>query len=152
MKSIETQITIEAGPDQVWAVLMDFESYPHWNPFLISVKGSPVVGKQLDNEIKTSEKKVMRFQPEVLVVEEQREFRWKGKMFVKGLFDGEHYFRLKQNRDGSTALLHGENFTGILTGLIMKMIGEDTVKGFEAMNQALKVRVESMGEEVYNAG
>lgn len=152
MKSIETQITIEAGPDQVWAVLMDFESYQHWNPFIISIKGSATVGTQLDNELSMKDKKSMKFQPEVLVVEEQQEFRWKGKMFVKGLFDGEHYFKLKQNSDGSTTLIHGENFTGILAGLIMKKIGEDTVKGFEAMNDALKYRVENMREEAQNAG
>ncbi len=152
MKSIETQITIEAGPDQVWAVLMDFESYQHWNPFIISIKGSATVGTQLNNELRMNDKKSMKFQPEVLVVNEQSEFRWKGKMFVKGLFDGEHYFKLNSNQDGSTTLIHGENFTGILAGLIIKMIGEDTQRGFEAMNQALKERVESMGEEVHNAG
>ncbi|GAB5525671.1 MAG: SRPBCC domain-containing protein [Roseivirga sp.] len=152
MKSIETQITIGAGPDQVWAVLMDFESYPHWNPFIISIKGSALVGTQLDNELKMNDKKSMKFQPEVLVVEAQKEFRWKGKMFVKGLFDGEHYFKIQANSDGSTTLIHGEKFTGVLTGLIMNMIEEDTMKGFEAMNDALKYRVETMREEVQNAG
>lgn len=152
MKSMETQITIEAGPDQVWAVLMDFENYRDWNPFIISIKGSATVGTQLDNELRMNDKKSMKFQPEVLVVEEYKEFRWKGKMFVKGLFDGEHYFKLQSNGDGSTTLIHGENFTGLLTGLIMNMIEEDTLKGFEAMNIALKQRVELTGKEVRHAG
>ncbi|MCE7991502.1 MAG: SRPBCC domain-containing protein [Roseivirga sp.] len=152
MKSMETQIIIEAGPDQVWAVLMDFESYQHWNPFIIRIKGSATVGTQLDNELRMNDKKSMKFQPEVLVVEEQKEFRWKGKMFVKGLFDGEHYFKLQSNGDGSTTLIHGENFSGVLSGLIMNMIEEDTLKGFEAMNSALKQRVELKGKEVRHAG
>lgn len=148
MKSIKTQITIDASPEQVWAVLIDFDQYPEWNPFLISVKGAPVVGTFLDNEIKTNEKKIMKFQPEVLVAEANSEFRWIGKTFIKGLFDGEHYFKLKSNEDGSTTLTHGENFSGVLSGVIMKMIEEDTLKGFEAMNSALKQRVESMKKEV----
>ncbi len=152
MKSIKTQITIEASPEQVWAVLMDFDRYPEWNPFLISVKGEPVVGTHLDNEIKTSEKKIMKFQPEVLVAEANTEFRWRGKTFVKGLFDGEHYFLLESDSAGSTTLIHGENFTGMLSGVIMKMIGEDTIRGFESMNKALKQRVESMRKEVRHAG
>lgn len=149
---METQITIEAGPDKVWAVLMDFENYGEWNPFIISIKGSATVGFQLDNELRMNDKKSMKFQPEVLVMEEQKEFRWKGKMFVKGLFDGEHYFKLQSNGDGSTTLTHGENFTGLLTGLIMNMIEEDTLKGFQAMNIALKQRVELIGKEVRHAG
>ncbi len=152
MKSIKTQITIEASPEQVWAVLMDFDRYPEWNPFLVSVKGEPVVGTHLDNEIKTSEKKIMKFQPEVLVAEANTEFRWIGKTFVKGLFDGEHYFLLESDSAGSTTLIHGENFTGMLSGVIMKMIGEDTIKGFELMNEALKQRVESTRKEVQHAG
>lgn len=152
MKTLETQITIDASPDQVWTVLMDFEQYHEWNPFLISVKGRAVVGTQLDNEIRMSEKKTMSFQPEVLVAETQKEFRWIGKTFVKGLFDGEHYFKLEPNANGSTTLIHGENFTGLLTGPIMKMIEKDTRGGFLAMNEALKNRVEFMGKEVGHAG
>lgn len=148
MKTLETQITIDAAPDQVWRVLMDFEQYYEWNPFLISVKGKAVVGARLDNEIRMSEKKTMSFQPEVLVVEEEKEFRWIGKTFVKGLFDGEHYFKLELNADGSTTIIHGENFTGLLTGPVMKMIEKDTQDGFLAMNEALKNRVESTREGV----
>jgi hypothetical protein len=148
MKKIETQITIAARPEQVWAVLMDFDAYSEWNPFLISIKGEAVAGTRLRNEIKLNVKKTMEFKPEVLVVDEFREFRWIGSAFVKGLFDGEHYFRLVPNNDGTTDLIHGELFTGLLAGMVMKMSGEDTRRGFLAMNDALKARVEAKGAEV----
>ena len=144
MKSLITQIDIAASPDKVWQVLLDFEAYPQWNPFLVSVKGEARVGTYLDNTIRNGQRKDMRFQPEVLRVEAGREFRWKGKLFVKGLFDGEHYFKLEPVGQRHTRLIHGEQFTGVLSGLLMKMIGEDTKAGFEAMNQALKQRVEQM--------
>lgn len=151
MTTLETEIRIEAAPEQVWAVLMDFKHYAGWNPFLISVEGKPVVGSLLTNQIRLNEKKQMQFKPEVLKVEENREFRWKGKAFVKGLFDGEHYFKLTPQDDGSTLLVHGESFSGLLLSIFMKMIAEDTKKGFEAMNKALKQRVESQIEEVGHA-
>ena len=85
----------------------------------------------------------MTFTPVVLVNQPNQEFRWKGKLFVKGLFDGEHYFKLEKISATETRFLHGEHFTGILKGLVLKMIEADTIKGFEAMNLALKSRIES---------
>ena len=88
MKELKTEIKIDAAPSLVRDVLMDFENYFKWNPFVISIKGKAEVGSYLENKIKMSDKKSMDFKPEVLVVDENKEFRWKGKMFVNGLFDG----------------------------------------------------------------
>ena len=151
MKKIETSIRIEAGPAEVWQQLMDFESHADWNPFLVSIEGKAEVGSFLKNTIQTNEKNQMQFEPEVLVVAENKEFRWKGKLFVKGLFDGEHYFKLSALPGGATLLEHGEVFTGLLSGALYSMIGKDTIAGFEAMNQALKAKVEADGKEVRHA-
>ena len=35
MKHLHTEIQIEAGPAEVWAVLTDFARYADWNPFLV---------------------------------------------------------------------------------------------------------------------
>lgn len=144
MKQLKTEIIIDAAPTLVWKVLMDFENYINWNPFLISIKGKAEVGTYLENKIQMSETKSMDFKPKVLVVEENKEFRWKGKMFVNGLFDGEHYFLLEKTAEGNTQLIHGENFTGVFGSVIFKMIKEDTMKGFEKMNRSLKAEVEKI--------
>ena len=39
---------------------------------------------------------------------------------------------------------HGENFKGILSGILMMMIRKDTEKGFNAMNEALKKQTEKV--------
>ncbi len=144
MKQLKTSIIIDAVPTLVWKVLMDFENYFKWNPFLISIQGKAEVGTYLENKIQMSETKRMDFKPEVLVVQENKEFRWKGKLFVNGLFDGEHYFLLEKTSEGNTQLLHGENFTGVLSSAIFKMTNDDTRRGFEKMNRALKARVEKI--------
>ena len=41
---IETKIRINASPKQVWDVLIDFERYPEWNPFIKSIKGIAIKG------------------------------------------------------------------------------------------------------------
>ncbi|MDB4074995.1 MAG: hypothetical protein QNL36_07160 [Crocinitomicaceae bacterium] len=43
---------------------------------------------------------------------------------------------------------HGEKFSGLFTGVILKMIQKGTIGGFKAMNEALKVRVESEKKKV----
>ncbi|WP_152988315.1 hypothetical protein [Paracoccus sp. MKU1] len=65
--------------------------------------------------------------------------RWLGRLFLPHALDGEHYFILDE-RQGSTYLIHGEGFHGVLLGFIdAKRFGAD----FERMNAALKARVEA---------
>lgn len=143
MKRIETKITINATPGQVWATLINFQDYPDWNPFIVQLKGEAVAGTTLEAHLKVGDRAPQVFKPKVLVCRPSEEFRWLGKLFVRGLFDGEHYFQLRALPGGHTEFTHGEQFSGILSGLILKMIGADTVQGFERMNEALRVRVEA---------
>ncbi len=143
MKQIEIRVVINASPEQVWSTLTDFEAYPDWNPFIVNLKGKPVVGTTLEAHLKLGNKAPQVFKPIVLGAQRGSEFRWRGKLFVRGLFDGEHYFKLRPLKDGQTELTHGERFSGLLVGPIMRMIHAETVQGFELMNRALRERVEA---------
>jgi hypothetical protein len=124
---------------------MDFDSYHQWNPFIQSIVGSGqlAVGNQITVRMKAGDKKTQTFKPNVKVMEPAKEFRWLGSLGIKGIFDGEHYFLLEKITPTQTRFTQGEHFSGILRGLIMGMIGEDTRKGFEAMNEALKKKLEN---------
>lgn len=141
MKTLETKIKINASAEKVWNVLTDFGSYPEWNPFVVNFSGNPEVGNQIAVDLKMEGNAPQTFKPEVLVKDTNKEFRWLGKMFVKGLFDGEHYFRIRETAEG-VEFTQGENFTGVFVSPIMSLIGKKTEDGFNAMNQALKNRVE----------
>ena len=39
MKNIQTEILINTDITKVWDVLMNFDSYPKWNPFITSISG-----------------------------------------------------------------------------------------------------------------
>ena len=84
----------------------------------------------------------MVFKPKILKYKENSELRWLGKLFIPKIFDGEHYFIVKDNLDGTTTFIHGENFSGVLIPFFTKMI-LDTKKNFEAMNEELKKRAEN---------
>jgi len=85
----------------------------------------------------------MKFKPVILNYKQKEELRWLGNLFVKGIFDVEHYFILEDNKDGSTTFKHGEKFSGVLFSLMKKKIIRDTTAGFIKMNVALKTEVES---------
>jgi len=68
--------------------------------------------------------------------------RWLGHLFIPGLFDGEHAFRLELAGAGLTRLRQSEQFRGILVPLLPRAMYERTRQGFEAMNRALKEQVE----------
>jgi hypothetical protein len=143
---IITTISIAASAARVWSVLLDFARYPEWNPFIRSIEGTPSEGA-LKVRIQSASGKAMTFTPVVLLNTAGRELRWKGKLVLRGLFDGEHYFRLAPGGAGSTAFTHGERFTGLLVPLLRSALDRDTRPGFEAMNRALKQRVEVVAND-----
>ena len=83
----------------------------------------------------------MTFRPEILKFDLGKEFRWKGKLFFKGVFDGEHYFILEKIGERETRFIHGEIFSGFLVGLLDGMLSK-TKDGFNLMNEAIKVQCE----------
>ena len=140
--SISTEIEINAPAAAVWGELVDGVTYPEWNPFVKHLSGDIDVGNILNVTIQSEGNALMDFTPEVLVADENAELRWVGKLFVRGIFDGEHYFILEETDRGTTIFRHGENFTGILGYPMLAFIREDTENGFRAMNTALKARAE----------
>lgn len=141
-KAITTEILILATPEKVWSVLTEFDQYPQWNPFIKSITGNVAFGNTIKARIEPPGASGMTFKPTVLVYTEAKEFRWVGHLFIKGLFDGEHCFRLIDNKDGTTTFVQSEKFEGILVRLFSKMLDTNTIEGFRQMNEALKKEVE----------
>lgn len=135
--SIETAIDIPAPPHRVWSVLTATEHYPDWNPFVRSLTGRLAVGEQLTVELGLGDRP-MTFRPRVTVYEPERELRWLGHLFVPGLFDGEHRFRLEPTAAGHTHFVHDEQFRGWLVGPILRRIRAETSTGFRLFNEALR--------------
>lgn len=137
MKTIETEIIIKSGVSEVWNVLMDFENHCNWNPFIKSIQGEKAVGKKLTVSIKPPGGNGMTFKPLIVTLRPNKEFRWQGKLGVKGIFDGEHFFVLESLGDNQTKLIHGEKFSGLLVSLMGDGLNKTKI-GFELMNEALK--------------
>lgn len=142
-KEIKTEIIIHASREKIWQVLTDFEQYPQWNPFIVSIEGKPVKGTRLKNTLQNGDKQ-FQFKPVVTVAEPGKSFAWLGSLLVKGIFDGHHSFELEDVGNGQVKLIHSEKFSGLLSGFILKKIGQDTRNNFVKMNTAIKKRAQTI--------
>jgi hypothetical protein len=142
-REINTTIKINAPSNKVWAVLTDFSQYSEWNPFIRSIRGNAQQGEALEILIQPPGGTSMTFQPIILVLQPGAELRWRGRLMLPGIFDGEHQFQLESIGEGRTRLIHREVFSGLLVPLLWRKLDIQTRQGFEAMNHALKKRVES---------
>ncbi|MFC1747876.1 SRPBCC family protein [Pseudomonadota bacterium] len=139
---IQHELEIAATPDQVWRVLMDFNAYARWNPFVRQISGEASLGGVLSLSIQSGHHCVMGFSPSVIAVEPRRRFSWRGHLYIPGLFDGEHHFEIEAVAENRVCFRQVEYFSGLLNRLILKFVREQTTSGFKAMNVALKKEVE----------
>lgn len=137
-KVLITEIAINAGPQRVWDMLTDFASIPEWAGFFRRIEGRPASGERLTVEFDNG----FKIKPVVTQAEPGAVLEWQGKLAFGGLFDGRHKFELKPEGAG-TKFVHSERFTGILVPFFGGMLRK-TREGFEAFNQALKVRAEAV--------
>ena len=141
MRVISTEIAINASAERVWAVLSDNTRFPEWNPFITRCTGTIIPGARIEVELTAPGSRPMRFRPVVLVATPARELRWRGRVGLPGIFDGEHFFRIEDPGNGTVRFLHGEEFSGLLVPLFGGVIRRAR-EGFLRMNAALKARAE----------
>jgi len=146
-QKLYTEIDIDASPEIVWQQLTHFEKYPEWNPFVKQISGELSVGSQLAVTVHPPGGEAMSFEPEVLTANKNKELRWRGRVLIPKLFDGEHYFIIEE-KEGKVHFIQGENFSGILAVLLWGSMEAQTEQGFLAMNKALKSRCEAFNKQV----
>ncbi|MGH4026958.1 MAG: SRPBCC family protein [Pseudonocardiaceae bacterium] len=121
MYTIETVVTIAASPEKVWDIIVDFDSYPQWNPLILWAEGDPVAGKAIKVHIRPPGENGMTHQPTVLIATAGRHLQWLGKVAVPGLFAGRHEFILESVAEG-TRLVQREKFTGVLVPFLRRTL------------------------------
>ncbi len=137
---IATSVEIDAPPARVWEVLVDLPAYRDWNPFIVEASGRVAVGETLSLRMALPGWEPMTIEPRLLVVEPARELRWKGRLVLPGLFDGEHAFLFTPLPNERTRIDHVEDFAGLLLPLARRLIYAETVEAFRALDAALAER------------
>ena len=142
MRTIHSEVAVGAPAARVWAILADFDGWAQWNPFA-RVKGRLGIGERLEVEISLPDKPPMTFRPRIVTLEPGRELRWLGTLGMRGVFDGEHGFRVVPGDASRCRFEQFESFRGLLVAPILWKIEATTRTGFRVMNRALKAKAET---------
>ncbi len=136
-----SECTIAASPEEVWAVLTDFEAYPKWNSFTprVDLEGPLAPGStvalhtRLRGRIQVQREEVRR-------VVEPRELVW-GVRFPLGVIRAERVQRIEPT-DGRCRYISEDRIEGPLSFVVERLLGRSLREGFAAMAQELQERVE----------
>ena len=137
-----TRIEIDCSVDDVWSTLIDFQAYPAWNPLITQICGEPHVGGTLSLIIAPPYLATRRLDVNVMAVREHEELTWLGTLWRAGILDGHHSIFLRRLGANRTELVHSEKFSGLLVPFVAPVLYLGMRSGFNAMNEALKIRVE----------
>jgi len=140
MQTLHASADIDAPAERVWRVVTDFARYPEWNPFIVRAAGEQRVGGRLELTITAPDVRAVTFRPIVLDLEPGRLIRWKGKLWIPGLFDGRHALTVEPLDGGRSRFTTHEEVSGILVPILGKVM-RASQQGFELMTEALGRRV-----------
>src|SRR5215212_2272088 len=144
MKELHSEIEINASPVRVWDILADFAAYPRWNPFIRHISGELEVGERLEVRLEPPGGRGITLRPTVLSAEPNRQLRWLGHLLVPGLFDAKHSLATQPLEENRVRFIQSEMFKGVLVPLFARSLDNNTLRGFEEMNGALKERAEAL--------
>src|SRR2546428_4699786 len=147
MLELRTEVETDAPAERLWAVLLDFERFPDWNPFIRSIRGQALVGSRLDVLLGASGTRPMRFRPTVKAVVPNRELRWLGRLGLPRLFDGEHFFQIEPLGPMRSRFVQRERFRGLFVPLLARSLNRDARPGFAEVNPALRGRAAVLTED-----
>ena len=122
-------------------MLVDFDSYPDWNPVEIEARGQAVVGATFEHTGKLPGRKPRTFKARIIEAAPARALAWKGHIVVPGLFDVRHHFEIDPLDDERSRLRQFEHFSGLLI-LFMRGVLRHTQAAFDLANKAIKQRAE----------
>ncbi len=143
MQMLHAQTDIDAPIERVWSIIADFERYPEWNPFIVRASGEMRIGAKLDVTIHAPGMRPVHFEAKVLDCRPGRLIRWKGSLWVRGLFDGRHSMVVEPLDQTTSRFTTHEEVTGILLPFLGRAM-KASQQGFEEMSRALKRRAEAM--------
>jgi hypothetical protein len=140
---VRHEILIHAASEKVWSAVIDFNNYKNWNSQLLYLGGTIARNEKIHLKLSVAGAAPYEFKPTISQWQEGKVFGWIARTGLPRVFDGEHFFEITPNSDGTTTLVNREEYRGVLS-LLMKQLPAMKLasKGFEKMNRELKTYIE----------
>jgi hypothetical protein len=142
-RAISSEIDIDAPRDLVWSILRDFDAYPEWNPFTVSVRTTLALGSPVDMQVRLRPPKAMHQVEYVSEVVEGERVCWGGNVGPRWLITADRCQVLTDLGGGRTRYFTTDVFRGIGVGLMFLVVGRHVQRGFDEVGRALKARAET---------
>jgi hypothetical protein len=144
MPIYRSDFEIQASDATVWAVLIDFEKYPQWNPSLPFISGELKEGSTVSLTLGLPGRPSMNVTAQFEQIQPKRLITWRGKVGAAWLFSGYRVFEIQVLTPTTTRVTHVEDVGGLLAPIFKLLMGEAVQQSHDAFNETLKKRAESL--------
>lgn len=135
-------IEIAASAGDVWAVIGDWQGWGAWNPLYTRTEKEPREGGSIDFTVSVPGMKPMDASARVYTYRAPDCFEY-GLSNAGGLLKAFRFVDIEEIAPGRCVVANGEIMSGLLGRLVAALVGGKVTAGLQAMNAALKQRVEA---------
>jgi len=139
-KTFRAEITIAAPPEKVWAVLMDTQSYPDWNPTFVAVSPPYALGAKISSRVVKPDGAFIDMTPTVKTLRANRELGQGGG--VPGILTYHHKWLLEPVAGGT----HVRQIDVDRGGFLWFWDSSWVEPAYQRANEALAARVLALQE------
>jgi hypothetical protein len=147
MATHRTDFEIDASDEQVWAVLVDFASYPDWNPSVPSISGDLRAGSTVSLTLALPGRPNLDVKAQLRDVTPNRLLTWRGNLGADRLFTGYREFAIDPLSEDKVRVTHVEDLRGLLAPVFEALMGRPVQRHHEAFDDSLKRRAEGIAAQ-----
>lgn len=143
----EVELQVNAPPEYVWRVLIDFEHYGEWNPFVTKIEGEAKIGSQITLHVKLDPRlDSIRLSKEMIIsLKENQHLSYDTHFLSSSLFNAVRWQTIHPSTNGLSSTYHSQQkITGLAAWPISRTFGDRIAEGFQASSLALKKRAEAL--------
>ena len=147
MTTIRSSVDIDASADEVFAILMNLEGYPEWNPFTVSVRTTFEMGAPVDMKVQLTAR-YLRDQREFIreIDPVARRVAWGMTMGAAWIGSGHRRQWVEELGEGRSRYVTEDDIGGVLRPLIIALYGGAMQRGFDGVCRGLKERAEGRAD------
>ncbi len=142
MSVYRTTTPIEATPEAVWAILIDFGRWHEWNPSGPSITGDARVGSTVRLTLAMPGRPSAKVKAKLSELVPERRLCWHGNVGGDWLFAGTREFQIDPAPGGAVLFTHVEDVAGLLFPVFRAVMGPAIQQHHECLNEALRRRAE----------
>lgn len=136
---------IDVAAADVWAVLIDLDSYPQWNPFTIRMRSTLQLGAPMRMDVKMAEDIVLDQTESIRVIDHVNyKVCWGINTATPEFNSGERCQWLESISATQTRYITEDLIEGSSTPGVTGSIGSNLQSGFDGVAEQLKIRAEAL--------